>query len=61
METSSNVKHIRAELRELRQSMKERGIKRCSCFNGGHSPESYRANAKCYELESMLKMAKTGA
>lgn len=51
------VKEIRAAVRETRREMRESGIRRRSCFNGGHSPESYRLNAKMFSLETQLKAA----
>lgn len=51
----SDEKEIRAELREIRAEMKRLHIRRVSCFNGGHSPESYRLNARMFALETALK------
>lgn len=48
-------KMLRRQLRELRADMKARGIKRTSCFNGGLDTDTYRANARCFELETRLK------
>lgn len=50
-----NAAQIKAEIRMVRAEMKARGIKRTSCFNGGHSPDSYRMNARLFELETRLK------
>lgn len=50
-------KEIRAEIRAIRADMKARGIRRSSFMNGGHSPESYRLNARLFELETLLKRA----
>jgi hypothetical protein len=53
-----NAAEIRKEIRQVRAEMREKGIRRSSCFNGGHSPESYRLNARMLELETKLKTAK---
>ena len=52
-----NKQDIRKAIRETRAEMKAKGIKRVSCFNGGHSPESYRLNARLFELETKLRSA----
>ena len=48
------IKELRAEIRKTRAEMKERGIKRTSCFNrvGG---DIYRYNAAMIQLETRLK------
>jgi hypothetical protein len=48
-------KSIRAEIRAVRAEMKSKGIRRMSFMNGGHSPESYRLNARLFVLNSALK------
>lgn len=55
-----SVKELRAELRAVRAEMKSRGIREISCFNGGHSSESYRLNARLFELKTYLARAKAG-
>jgi len=57
--TNNRIKEIRAEIRELRREMREKKIKRTSCFNGGHSPESYRYNARIFQLETDLAVIKS--
>jgi hypothetical protein len=57
MKEKTPEQQIRAQIRETRKEMKEKGIKRLSCFNGGHSPESYRLNAEMFRLETELKQA----
>ena len=52
-----NATEIRKAIREVKAEMKAKGIKRLSCFNGGHSPDSYRLNARLFELETLLKKA----
>ncbi len=42
---------IRKELATVRREMKAKGIRRTSCFNGGHSSESYRLNAEIFRLQ----------
>jgi hypothetical protein len=55
---TNRKRHLRRQIREIRREMKEKGIRRISCFNGGHTSESYRLNAKMFELETRLKAAK---
>lgn len=43
------------ELRNVKQEMKAKGIKRSSMMNGGHSPESMRYNETCFRLETIIK------
>lgn len=50
-------KEITAAIRETKREMRAAGIKRRSCFNGGHDPESYRLNARLFELETKLQRA----
>lgn len=52
--TPEEFKALKAELREVRKEMKERGIKRTSCFNGGLSGDEYRFNAKLFELQTKI-------
>ena len=52
---ASRLKEVKAELRGLRREMKQSGIPVRSCFNGGHSPESYRVNARLFALKTELK------
>jgi hypothetical protein len=44
------AREIRAEIRNTRREMKQAGIKRISCFNGGLSQAEYRCNARLYQL-----------
>jgi len=48
------IKELRAEIRKTRAEMKERGIKRTSCFNRIDG-DTYRFNATMFELETRLK------
>lgn len=50
---------LKHEIQETRREMRAKGIRRLSCFNGGHSPESYRLNARMFELETLLKREST--
>ena len=59
--TSNEEADIRRELRETRRQMRELGVKRVSCFNGGHSPDSYRLNSRMFELETMLRRARAAS
>jgi len=49
---------LRRMIRETRQEMKAKGIKRISCFNGGLLGEVYSLNARMFQLESQLKDVK---
>lgn len=46
---------ITQQIRETKREMRAAGIKRRSCFNGGHDPESYRLNALLFRLETELQ------
>lgn len=48
------IRDLKAEKREIRREMKERGIKRTSCFNGGLSGDRYRFNARLFAIETTL-------
>ena len=52
---TEELKQIQADIRATRAEMKAKGIRRSSCFNGGHSPESYRLNSRMFELETRKK------
>ena len=57
MRTTKSIaeKAIRAEIRELRAYMKENGIRRTSCFNGGLSQEEWRCNSRLFALTVKLQ------
>ncbi len=48
------IKELRAEIRRTRAEMKERGIKRTSCFNRVNG-DTYRYNAAMFQLEPRMK------
>jgi hypothetical protein len=48
------IKELRAEIRKTRAEMRERGIKRTSCFNRVDG-DTYRFNAVMFQLETRLK------
>jgi hypothetical protein len=48
------IKEVRAEIKRTRAEMKERGIKRTSCFNRVDG-DTYRYNATIFQLETRLK------
>ena len=52
---NSEIQEWRAKRRELRQTMKARGIRRTSFMNGGLTPEEYRCNADMFAIETTLK------
>lgn len=47
------LEDLNAALRAVRAEMRAKGIRRLSCFNGGHSPDSYRLNAEMFRLETL--------
>lgn len=51
---------LQRELRELRREMKDHGIRHISCINGGLDTQTYRANARVFELETKIKDLKQG-
>lgn len=55
----SEAKTLARQLRELRAEMRAAGIKKTSPFNGGMDRETYRYNARRFELETNLTTAKT--
>ena len=55
--TKQEYDEMKRELRETRKEMKERGIKRTSCFNGGLSGEEYRYNSRLFALKTKLDSA----
>lgn len=46
---------LTTEIRKTRAEMKAKGIRRISFMNGGHSQESYRLNARMFQLETERK------
>lgn len=56
-----DLKELRAEKRELLRTMKEAGVRRTSCFNGGHTPQSYRMNFRLFELNTLIGRLSAGA
>lgn len=55
---TTEVQALTRQLREHRAEMKAAGIKKTSCFNGGLDRETYRFNARRFELETNLAAAK---
>jgi len=52
--TPQEIKELKAIKRDTLREMRERGIKRVSCFNGGLDGETYRLNARLYEIAVKL-------
>jgi hypothetical protein len=52
--TPQEIQELKAERKEIRSEMKLRGIKKTSCFNGGLDSETYRLNARLFELNTKL-------
>lgn len=51
------LKEIKAEIKATRKEMKEKGVKRISCFNAGLTSEQYHLNSRMFALEMELKAA----
>ena len=49
---------IEKAIRELKKEMRTKCIPIRSCFNGGHTPESYRCNAELFRLKTELAKTK---
>lgn len=49
------AKDVRREILELKREMKADGIPIRSCFNGGHTRESMRYNARLFALKAELE------
>ncbi len=49
------MKEIRLQIAELKRTMREKGIRKVSCFNGGLSPDEMYYNGKLFELEILLR------
>lgn len=58
-------KALKRQLRELRAEMRQNGIKKTSCFNGGMDRETQRYNERRFaletEIESVAKREALGA
>jgi hypothetical protein len=54
---NEEIKALKKEIKEVKAEMKANGIKRRSCFNGGHSPLSYSLNAQLFALTAKLANA----
>lgn len=61
MKTQTEVQIIARRLRELRAEMKENGIQKTSCFNGGMDRVTQRYNERRFALETELQTAKKKA
>lgn len=53
----SDIKQLRDELRAVKREMKERGVRRISCFNAGLTPEESRYNTRLFELNTKIGKA----
>lgn len=51
------IKEIKAEIKATRKEMKEKGIRRVSCFNAGLTSAEYHLNSQMFALEMELKTA----
>lgn len=52
---STQLKALRASIREIRHEMKAKGILKVSCFNAGLSPEEYRYNSQLFQLKTEIE------
>lgn len=57
MKTEQTATKIRRQMKEVRSEMRELGIKRTSCFNGGMDRQAQRYNERMFALETQLKDA----
>ncbi len=48
------IQDLKSERKAIKSEMKERGIKRTSCFNGGLSGDEYRFNARLFAIETQI-------
>ena len=46
---------LRNQLREHRAEMRAHGIRKTSPFNGGLDRDTYRMNARRFEIETMIE------
>ena len=53
-----NTQEIEKAIRELKKEMRTKCIPIRSCFNGGHTPESYHCNAELFRLKTELAKIK---
>lgn len=51
---SMTEKEIKAEIRATKREMKQRGVRKVSCFNGGLTPDESRYNTELFRLNSLL-------
>ncbi len=54
------LRDVQRAIRETRAEMRQKGIRRMSCFNGGLAGEAYRLNARMFALETRVKTLKGG-
>ena len=54
----NGMKAIRDEIRQLEREMKELGVRKVSCFNGGLSRQESVYNSRLFALKSVLKKAR---
>ncbi len=50
-------KEIKREIRETKREMKDAGVRRISCFNGGLSAAEYSYNNRLFQLSVQLSDA----
>ena len=49
------IKEIKKSIRETRKEMKEMGVRRISCLNGGLTPMEYQYNSRLFQLSVDLE------
>jgi len=52
------ISQLNREKRAILAAMKQQGIRKVSCFNGGHSAESYRLNSELFKINTLIGIAK---
>jgi hypothetical protein len=57
----SAIRELQRQIRETKADMRRQGIKRSSFMNGGHTPDSYRLNARLFTLTTQLQHARREA
>lgn len=48
------LKGYKIQLRQTKREMKERGVRKISCFNGGLTPDESRFNQELFRLNTEI-------
>ncbi len=57
----TRVTEIKREISATKKEMRELGVRRISCFNGGLSPAESRYNSRLFQLKCDLERAEKDA